>query len=65
MTVRNKSTGRPNVDPNPFVPRKATSFQIGPNTHPSKATRWMTRGQIEIDPVKLAHIAKRYGRLAS
>jgi hypothetical protein len=58
--MRNKSTGRPEVDPDPFIPRKASSFDIGPNSHPSKVQRWMNRAEFNIDPAKLAKIAKRH-----
>lgn len=46
--MRNKSTGR-DCDPKPFVPRKDTSFQIGPNSHPRKVTRWLKRREAAIE----------------
>jgi hypothetical protein len=57
--MRDKSTGR-ECDPKPFVPRNHLRFQIGPNSHPRKVVRYLTRGEAEIDPTKLAKIAKRH-----
>lgn len=56
--MRNKSLGR-TCDPK-FVQRTAFRFQIGPNTNPNKVQRWLNRGQIVIDPAKLAKIAARH-----
>lgn len=57
--MRNKSTHR-ECDPDPFVPRKTSSFNIGPNSHPSKVARWMNRAEFEIDPAKLKKAAARH-----
>jgi len=57
--MRDKSTGR-DCDPDPFVPRSHLKFQIGPNSHPRKVVRYLTRGNAQIDPVKLEKAAKRH-----
>jgi len=58
--MRNKSTGR-DCDPKPFVPRKATSFEIGPNSHPRKVARWFAAGGgIILPAAKLAKAAARH-----
>lgn len=56
--MRDKSHGR-ECDPQPFVPRKATTFSIGPNSHPRKAQRYLDRGGVEIKEHILAKAAAR------
>lgn len=56
--MRDKSMGR-DCDP-VFVPRKWTKFQIGPNTHPRKVVRWMTRAKATIRPDVLVRAAARH-----
>jgi hypothetical protein len=51
--MRNKSLGR-ECDP-AFVPRGASSFQIGPNSSPRKVQRWLNRGG-GVRPSRLLHV---------
>lgn len=44
-----------------YIPRKAERFDIGPNTHPSKAARWIARGGgVMLPAAKLAKAKARH-----
>lgn len=59
--MRNKSTGRPNVDPDPFIPRVPSRFAITETTNPKKLARWFRRGgECALSPAKLTKAAARH-----
>lgn len=64
--MRNKSTGR-DCDPDPFVQRTPTTFQINANSNPNKVSRWLRRAGgaplvRPLDKIAAAHIHPRYLR---
>jgi hypothetical protein len=65
--MRDKSTGRPNVDTIPYPERSHYEFNIGPNSHPSKVQRWFSRGGRKpllrpIEKIAAGHVHPRHMR---